>query len=146
MLPVCTIAGLTPLVSKQTNVTWSKIGQRFYSWLSAKHVLCFVASQPLFVCLGKGARVPDYFNNWLEIITAVPLTVRGMNWDPLSGTVCRMAGFLLLQNLHFHHPWWSERHSSVHGRQIYAPRQLLLHCPNKLHPCNDAISALPTSV
>ena len=21
--------------------------------------------------------------------------------------------------------------------QIYAPRQLLLHCPNKLHPCND---------
>jgi hypothetical protein len=21
--------------------------------------------------------------------------------------------------------------------QIFAPRQLLLHCPNKLHPCND---------
>jgi len=32
------------------------------------------------------------------------------------------------------------------GGQIFAPRQLLLHCPNKLHPCNDAISALPPSV
>ena len=32
------------------------------------------------------------------------------------------------------------------GRQKFAPRQLLLHCPNKLHPCNDAISALPPSL
>ncbi len=27
-----------------------------------------------------------------------------------------------------------------------APRQQLLRCPNKLHPCNDAISALPPLV
>ncbi len=33
--------------------------------------------------------------------TAVPLTVRGMEWDPLPETVCRMAGIELLQNLHF---------------------------------------------
>jgi hypothetical protein len=30
--------------------------------------------------------------------------------------------------------------------QIFAPRQQLLRCPDKLHPCNDAISALPPSV
>ena len=30
--------------------------------------------------------------------------------------------------------------------QIFAPRQPLLRCSNKLHPCNDAISALPPSV
>ena len=30
--------------------------------------------------------------------------------------------------------------------QKFAPRQLLLRCPNKLHPCNDAISALPPSM
>ncbi len=32
------------------------------------------------------------------------------------------------------------------GWQIFAPRQQLLRCPTKLHPCNDAISALPPSV
>ena len=30
--------------------------------------------------------------------------------------------------------------------QKFAPRQQLLRCPNKLHPCNDAISALPASM
>ena len=45
-----------------------------------------------------------------------------MEWDPLPETVCRMAGILLLQNLHFHRPWWSERHPSVHGR-IYSESQ-----------------------
>ncbi len=30
--------------------------------------------------------------------------------------------------------------------QVFAPRQLLLHCPNKLHPCKDAIPALPPSM
>ena len=27
-----------------------------------------------------------------------------------------------------------------------APRQLLLHCSNKLHPCDDAFPALPLSL
>jgi hypothetical protein len=31
-----------------------------------------------------------------------------MNRKHLAETVSRMAGFLLLQNLHFHHPWWSD--------------------------------------
>ena len=35
---------------------------------------------------------------------------------------------------------------SAIGRQKFAPRQLLLRCPNKLHPYNDAISALPPSL
>jgi len=30
--------------------------------------------------------------------------------------------------------------------QKFAPWQLLLRCSNKLHPCNDAISALPPSM
>jgi hypothetical protein len=30
--------------------------------------------------------------------------------------------------------------------QTFAPRQLLLLCPTKLHPCNDATSALPPSM
>jgi hypothetical protein len=30
-----------------------------------------------------------------------------MNRTHLTTTINRMAGFLLLQNLHFHHPWWS---------------------------------------
>jgi hypothetical protein len=51
-----------PLASMQTNFAWNKIEQRFYRWLATEHVLCFVASQPLFVSPGKGARVPDYFN------------------------------------------------------------------------------------
>ena len=29
---------------------------------------------------------------------------------------------------------------------IFAPRQQLLRCSNKLHPCNDAIYALPPSM
>ena len=28
---------------------------------------------------------------------------------------------------------------------IFAPRQLLLHCSNKLHPCSDAIPTFPPS-
>ena len=78
----------------------------------------------------------------IYIVTAVPLTVRGMEWGSLHETVCRMAGFLLLgncsciallpsihehmQNLHFHHPWRSERHPSVHGR-IYSVSQATDH-------------------
>jgi len=45
-----------------------------------------------------------------------------MGWDPLPETVYRMAGFLLLQNLHFHHPWWSERYPNVDDR-IYSVSQ-----------------------
>ena len=33
----------------------------------------------------------------------------------------------------------------LHGR-FFAPRQLLLRCPDKLHPCNDAKPALPPSM
>ena len=44
---------------------------------------------------------------------AVPLTVKGMEWYPLPETVCCMAGFLLLQNLHFHRPWWSDAASEL---------------------------------
>ena len=29
---------------------------------------------------------------------------------------------------------------------FYAPRQLLLHCSNQLHPCNDAKTTLPPSM
>ena len=57
---------------------------------------------------------------------------------------------------HFHHPWWSYSAKSQEGGAVMsmdgdglkiAPRQLLLRCPNKLHyPCNDAFSALPTSM
>ena len=31
-----------------------------------------------------------------------------MDWKHLAETVSRMAGFLLLQNLDFHRPWWSD--------------------------------------
>ena len=31
-----------------------------------------------------------------------------MDWKHLAETVNRMAGFLLLQNLHFHRPWRSD--------------------------------------
>ncbi len=62
----------------------------------------------------------------LNYYTAAPLTVRGMEWDPLPETVCRMAGFLLLQNLHFHRPWWSDTASErtwtpcfyLHGQRV----------------------------
>ncbi len=39
-----------------------------------------------------------------------------------------------------------ERCMPMDGRQKIAPRQLLLHCSNKLHPCSDAFSAFPPSV
>lgn len=68
-----------PLVSKQTKFAWNKIEQRFYRWRSTKHALCFVERQPIFVCLGKGARVPDYFNYCLEILlNNSPLDESGM--------------------------------------------------------------------
>ena len=59
-----------------------------------------------------------------------------MEWDPLPETVCRMAGILLLQNLHFHRPWWSEQHPSVHGR-IYSVSQATgpIHVSDSNYPC-----------
>ena len=42
-------------------------------------------------------------------ITTVPLIVSiNLNRKYLVETVSRRAGVLLLQNLHFHRPWWSD--------------------------------------
>ena len=59
-----------------------------------------------------------------------------------------ITNFLLLDNcscivlISYIHVTMQNRHTvhSVHN-QFFAPRQLLLHCSNKLHPCNDAKSA-----
>ena len=62
---------------------------------------------------------------YIHLFTAVPLTMRDMGWWPPPVTVCRMAGIELLQNLHFHRPWWSERHPSVH-ESIYSVSQVVV--------------------
>ena len=78
--------------------------------------------------------------------------------------------YMLLQYLHFHHPWWSYTARSHGWRCCYvqdvrtdicssATARLgllsrsttyihvsVLRCSNMLHPCNDAISALPPSM
>ena len=78
--------------------------------------------------------------------------------------------YMLLQYLHFHHPWWAYTARSHGWRCCYvqdvrtdicssATARLgllsrsttyihvsVLRCSNMLHPCNDAISALPPSM
>ena len=54
--------------------------------------------------------------------TAVRLTVRGMNWDPLPETVCRMAGFCSCKTCTSTIHGGRMPHPSVHGR-IYSVSQ-----------------------
>jgi hypothetical protein len=44
----------------------------------------------------------------LSTLTTASLTARDVNRAQLAMTITRMAGFLLLQNLHFHRPWRSD--------------------------------------
>jgi hypothetical protein len=47
------------------------------------------------------------FNN-LTTLPVTSFTARDVNRSQLAMTITRMTGFLLLQNLHFHRPWWSD--------------------------------------
>ena len=65
---------------------------------------------------------------------------------------CTGAGYVQGWTVCSKEPWMAVlllsyvRRSGISCLLELAPRQLLLHCSNKLHPCNDAISALPPSL
>ena len=99
---------------------------------------------PVILCTGYSEVVDENkaraqgIRRFIQKTTAVPLTLRSMEWDPSPETVCRMAGSLLLGNCSMRYP------TTVRPVHMRCPTTTTIRVGRlKIAP---AFSALPTSL